>query len=243
MLHAVITAGGRVDGAFAQAIGTDIKALAPLGPRRLIDAAIEAARGLGVAAIAVVGPEEVRAHCTGRVERVIDAVADGGENALRALRAFPGEELLYLTSDVPFIDADGLHDFTVRAQGLAAAMPLADALAYEGRFPGAPEHVMTLGHERFASGTVFVMRGDALTKIEKLATAFFDARKSAWRLASLCGAGLLLRYALGRLCVADVERRAARVLGGSVRAIRDASPGLCYDVDTLAEWEYARARI
>jgi CTP:molybdopterin cytidylyltransferase MocA len=242
MLHAVITAGGRVDGAFAQAIGTEVKALAPLGSRRLIDAAIDAARGLGVAAIAVVGGEEVLAHCTGRVDRAIAAAADGGENARRALRAFPGEDLLYLTSDVPFVDPQGLRDFTLRAEGAAAAMPLADPLAYAARFPGAPDHVMSLGPERFASGTVFVLRAAVLTKIEALAAAFFDARKSAWRMAGLCGPALLARYAFGRLRVRDVEARATRVLAAPVRAVRDASPGLCYDVDTLAEWEYARAR-
>ncbi|HXP93410.1 MAG TPA: nucleotidyltransferase family protein [Candidatus Binatia bacterium] len=242
MLHAVITAGGRVDGTFAQAIGTDVKALAPLGSRRLIDTVIDAARGIGVAAIAVVGGEEVRAHCGERTERFIDESPDGGENARRALRAFPGRDLIYLTSDIPFLDAEGLRDFTARAEGLVASMPLAAAQDYARAFPGAPEHTMSLAGERFASGTVFVLRAPAVAHIEGLAGTFFDARKSAWRLATLCGPSLLIRYALRRLHIADVEARASGILGGPVRAIRDASPGLCYDIDTLEEWEYARAR-
>jgi len=242
MLHAVITAGGRVEGAFAQAIGTDVKALAPLGSRRLIDAAIEAARGAGAEAIAVVGGDAVRAHCDGRIERFIDESPDGGENARRALRAFPNEDLLYLTSDVPFIDAGGLRDFVARSDGSVVAMPLADADGYERRFPHAPEHTMAIGGERFASGSVFVLRSPALAGIEEVAAAFFAARKSVWRMAGLCGPGLLIRFALRRLHIADIESRASRVLGGRVRAVRNASPGLCYDVDTLEEWEYARAR-
>jgi len=243
MLHAVITAGGRVDGAFAQAIGTDVKALAPLGSRCLIDTAIDAARGIGVEAIAVVGGDAVRAYCRSRVDLIVDETPDGGENARRALRAFPGRDMLYLTSDVPFLNADGLSDFVARSEGLVASLPLAGADAYERRFTGSPEHTMTLGGERFASGTVFVMREPAIEKIATLAGAFFNARKSAWRLATLCGPILLAKYALSRLRVADIEQRASHILGGPVRAIRDASPGLCYDVDSLEEWDYARTHV
>lgn len=120
-------------------------------------------------------------------------------------------------------------------------MPLADAEGYARRFPQAPERTMTIGGERFASGTVFVIRAQAIAEIEQVAAAFFAARKSVWRMASLCGPGLLIRLALRRLQVAHIEARASRVLGGPVRAVRNASPGLCYDVDTLDEWEYARA--
>lgn len=232
-----------VDDSFADAIGTRVKALAALGAGRLIDPAIAAARAIGVAAIAIVGGPEVRAHCEGRVERIIDASPDGTENIRRALRAFPGDDLLYLTSDLPFVDADGLADFVERARGALAAMPLAGAEAYDARFPHAPGRIMTLGGERLASGAVFFLAGQGIGAIERLAGSFFHARKSPLRMASLCGTGLLLRYAVKRLRIADIEARAARVLGGPVRAVRDASPGLCYDVDALEDWEYARARL
>lgn len=241
-LHAVITAGGRVDGAFASRIGTDVKALAPLGARRLIDASIDAARGAGVAAIAVVGGAAVAAHCAGRVERVVPESADGAENVRRALDAFPGASLLYLTSDLPFVDTAGVRDFVARSAGAALAMPLADPDAYARAFPGAPPHVMRLGGERFANGSVFIIDARALDAVRRVAGAFFDARKAPWRLAALCGPALMLRYACGKLRVEDLEARAEHVLGGTVRAVRGAAPGLCYDVDTVEEWEYAARR-
>lgn len=91
MLHAVITAGGRVEGAFARSIGTDVKALAPLGSRRLIDAAIEAARGAGAEAIAVVGGEAVRAHCGDRIERFIDEALEGARTRAARCALFRGK--------------------------------------------------------------------------------------------------------------------------------------------------------
>lgn len=239
MLNAVITAGGRVDGPFAERIGTTVKALAPLGERRMIDAAIDAARGAGAEAVAVVGGAEVGAHCGARVDRMIDESSDGAENARRALGAFSGARLLYLTSDLPFVDASGLRAFVAGARDAVAAMPLADSATYEERFRDAPPHVMELGGERFANGSVFLLDGGALQAVTRLAGAFFNARKAPWRLAALCGPPLLLRYALRRLRVADLEARAARLLGGPVRAVRGCDPGLCYDVDSLEEWEYA----
>jgi len=239
VLSAVITAGGRVEGAFAERIGTPIKALAPLGERRMIDAAIDAARGAGAEAIAVVGGAEVRAHCGARVERVIDEAPDGAENARRALGAFPGARLIYLTSDLPFVSAAALRSFIATSEDALAAMPLADARSYEERFPGAPPHVMELGGERFANGSVFVLDPQINEAMLRLAGTFFNARKELWRMAALCGPALLVRFVLRRLRIVDIEARGTRVLGGRVRAVRGCDPSLCYDVDALEEWEYA----
>jgi len=66
-VNAVITAGARVDGEFAGRIGTDVKALARIGNRTMLQASIEAARGAGATRIAVVGGAEIRAACGERV--------------------------------------------------------------------------------------------------------------------------------------------------------------------------------
>jgi hypothetical protein len=54
---------------------------------------------------------------------------------------------------------------------------------------------------------------------------------------------MCLRFIVKRLGVADIERYACRVLGIAVGAVHGADPGLCYDVDTLAEYEYACTRL
>jgi CTP:molybdopterin cytidylyltransferase MocA len=243
-MYAVITAGGTVDPDFARALGTKVKALARLGNRRLIDPAIDAARAIGVAGIGVVGAREVGAHCAGRVDRVIDAAASGTENIRRALRAFPAaDRLVFLSSDMPFIDAAGLAAFVEHSIGSALTMALAPADAYAARFPGAPPHVVRLGPESFANGSAFIIDRTAIAALERAAGPFFAARKSLPRLAALLGPALCLRFACRRLRIADIERRATRVLGVSARAIVDAAPGLCYDVDDIADWTYAQSHI
>jgi len=247
-VNAVITAGGLVDGDFARTLGTDVKALARLGGSTMLDRAIDAARGAGIEKLAVVGGDAVRLHCSlprcrDRVDAVIDAAADGGANVLRALAAWEGAPLLYLTSDIPFVTAAAVQRFAERSAPAAITMPLASHDAYTRSFPNAPEHVIELGGERVANGNVFFIAADALVPVRLWATRFFAARKSKLGMARLLGPGLLLRFVVGKLTIGAIEAKAQRTLGFAVAAIRDSDPEICYDVDTLEEYMYARDRL
>jgi len=239
MLRAVVTAGGRVDGAFAAAIGTPIKALAPFGGGLLLDVVLNAIARCGIADVAVVGDDALAPHLAGRA-RLVGAAADGAINVARALDAWPdGDDLLFATSDLPFVAAAGLRAYLERSAAFELTMPLAEAAAYAATYPDAPEHVTALGGERVAGGSVFFIAAAARAPVRAVAGRFFAARKSALGMAGLLGSALLLRYCVRRLRIADVERRATRVLGVRAAAIRDAAPGLCYDVDTLDDYRYA----
>jgi len=62
------------------------------------------------------------------------------------------------------------------------------------------------------------------------------------RIALLLGPSMCLRFATRQLGIADLEAFGRRRLGVAVGAIRSCDPGLCYDVDTLPEYAYARER-
>jgi molybdopterin-guanine dinucleotide biosynthesis protein A len=246
-MRAVITAGGLVDGEFASAIGTRVKALAPLGPQTLdpqtlLDVVLDACAGAGIDEIAVIGGGEVHTHLAGRGVRVIDAAFDGATNVLRALDAWPGERFVYLTSDMPFATSGALSELIARSEPYALTMALAGVAAYAARFPDAPEHAVTLGGERVANGNAFVIAPEAVEPVRAFATKLFDARKSLPRLALLLGPALCLRFAMKRLTIADVEAYGRRRLGVAVGALRDCDPGLCYDVDSLDDYRYACTR-
>jgi GTP:adenosylcobinamide-phosphate guanylyltransferase len=242
-MRAVITAGGLVDGAFADAIGTSVKALAPFGSRTLLDVVLDACDGAGIDGIAVIAGEEAQEHLTARDVRLIDAAADGVTNVLRALDAWPGERFVYLTSDMPFASAAGLRDLIDRSVGFAVTMALADIEAYEAQFPGAPEHSVAIGGERVANGNAFVVASEAVAPARALATKFFDARKSLLRMALLLGPAMCLRFATKRLTLRGLEAYGSRRLGVPVGAVRGCDPGLCFDVDALEEYEYARGHV
>jgi CTP:molybdopterin cytidylyltransferase MocA len=238
-----VTAGGRVEGAFATVIGTKIKALAPFGGGVLIDPMLRAIRACGIGEIAVVGDPELAAHLHGGDLRMIDAAEDGATNVLRALDAWTGGDLLYAASDVPFVTPAALRDFLAASRRYALTMPLADGAAYTARFPGAPAHVTALGGERVANGSVFYIAEAARVPLRAVAGRFFDARKSLIGMARLLGPRLLLRYLVRRLRIADVEAHASGALGVAAAAVRGSAPELCYDIDTLDDYADACARI
>lgn len=238
-MHAVITAGGRVDGVFAEQIGGNVKALAPVGGQTLLARTILAARLAGVERVAVVGGAEVRAADGALADDFIPESRSGAENVHRALCFYGQEPLLYLTSDMPYVSGAFIREFLDRAPDSALAMPLADAGKYETRFPGAPDHATVIGGERIANGSAFFIPARAARTIDNVAQQLFDARKSLPRMAILLGPALLLKFAFRRLQIADVERKAAAVLGFSVRAVRDCAPELCFDVDTIEDYRYA----
>jgi GTP:adenosylcobinamide-phosphate guanylyltransferase len=240
---AAITAGGRIDGALALRAGTTVKALVPVGARLLIDAAIAAARGAGATRIAVVGPEAVRAHCTANVDEVIDESPSGEENLRKALGTARGAALLLLTSDLPFVAAEDVDTFVRRASSDDVAMPLASEHDYVAAYPGAPPHVVTLCGERVANGNVFFFAPVAVARVDGVAERLFSARKSPLRMASLLGPALLAKFVFRRLRIADIEARGEKLFGLRLRALRDAAPGLCYDIDTAEDYAYALARI
>jgi CTP:molybdopterin cytidylyltransferase MocA len=243
-MRAVITAGGLVHGEFADAIGTPVKALAPFRSRTLLDVVLDACAGAGIAGVAVIGGTDVRAHLAGRDGvRAIDAAQDGATNVLRALDAWPNERFVYLTSDMPFATPAAVTDLIARSEPYALTMALAGAHAYETRFPGAPAHSVTLSGERVANGNAFVIAPAAVEPVRAFATKLFDARKSLLKLALLLGPAMCARFAAKRLSLADLEAYGRRRLGVAVGALRGCDPGLCYDVDTLEDYEYARTRL
>ncbi len=229
---------------FADAIGTNVKALAPLGSGRLLDAALDAAAACVPARLVVVGEEAVAAHCGSRVDDVLPAARDGRTNLERALRAARGDEaLLLLTSDLPFITAAALRDFLARVGEADVAMPLATERAYCAAYPQAPAHGTRLGGERIVNGSVFYFAAGAPLRALAIAQQLFAARKSLVKMALLLEAPLVARFVLRRLRVVDVEAFATRKFRLQARAVRDASPALCYDIDSLADYRYALAHL
>lgn len=242
-MKAVITAGGRIDGEFAEAAGSSVKALAPIRGSSMLQRMIDALRAVGATRVAVVGGKEVRAACGAQVERFVDESAEGSENLLRALRVWPedGEPLLYATSDLPYVTSQAVADFVGRVAPGTLGAALADFADFNARFPDAPPFGITLAGERVVNGGLFSVPSGSAGKLATLATGFFDARKRPWRMASLVGPLVLIRFFTGRLSIANLEVIAARVLGVPACGVRGCAAELAFDVDTAADYRYACA--
>jgi CTP:molybdopterin cytidylyltransferase MocA len=242
-VKAVITAGGRVGGEYAALAGTSVKALAPVRGATMLERIIGALREAGATQIAVVGGTEVRSACASRLDRFIDEGESGGQNLLRALRAWPadGAPLLYATSDLPYVTSEAIASFLRRVPERTLALPLAEFGDFATRFPAAPPFGITLCGERVVNGGVFSLPAESIEPLAALATRFFDARKKPWRMASLVSPMVLFRYLVGRLCIAELERLASRILGIPAFGVRGCAPELAFDADTPFDYRYACA--
>ncbi len=242
-MKAVITAGGRVAGAFAQEAGTSVKALAPVRGAPMLAAIIDALRECGVTRIALVGGDEARQAFGTRVERFVDESPSGAQNMLRALQAWPDDDepLLYATSDLPYAGTAAVRDFIERAAPEALGVALVEHADYVARFPGAPPAGITLAGQRVVNGGLFSIPRGACGQIAAVATQFFDARKKPWRMASLVSPLVLVEFFFGRLSIARLESVASRALRVPSRAVRGCAPELAFDVDGVVEYRYACA--
>jgi len=239
-VNAVITAGGTIDGEYAALAGTTIKALAKVRGRTMLDAAIDAAYAAGAQRVAVVGGEAVALACASRVDRIIAQSADGGENVVRALTAWPdAEPLLLLTSDMPYVTGDSLGSFLAEVPDGAFGMSLCSYDAFAQRFPDAPPYGITLDGERVVNGGAFSIPPNAAAQIATVAGRFFAARKSPWSMARLLGPMLVLRYLVGRLSIGALEEYALSQLNVRACAVRDVAAELGFDADLVEEYRYA----
>jgi GTP:adenosylcobinamide-phosphate guanylyltransferase len=239
-MKAVITAGGRISGDYAREAGTTIKALVRVRGVTMLEAVMDALRGAGASRIAVVGGDEVREACAGRVERIVDEAISGTENLVRALRAWPddGEPLLYATSDMPYVSAQTVAAFLERIPDGHLALPLAEHDAFVKRFPDAPPCGITLAGERVVNGDVFYVPGRLVRRVETVAKRFFDARKNPWQMAQLVSPRIMVRFLFRRLGIGHLEAHAQRVLDSPAIAVRDCPPELAFDADTVADYRY-----
>lgn len=240
-MKAVITAGGPIEGEYAKLAATGVKALAHVRGSTMLDRTIASLHDAGIERIAIVGNQEVRQSVDGRVQKIVDDAGSGAKNVLGALDAWPddGEPLLYLTCDLPYITAQALSSFLLRVPSDTLAMPLTEIDDFTKRFPEAPSFGITLAGECVVNGGVFHIPAGATARIRSFATGLFDARKAPWRMATITGPMLLVKFALKRLSITDLEARARRVLDMKVAAVRRSAPELAYDADTVDEYRYA----
>ena len=241
-MRAVITAGGPIDGAYARRAGTDRKALAPVRGRTMIERTIDALHGCDLREIAVVGNDDVARVCEPLGARMIGDAGTGSGNILRALDAWPSDEpLLYLTCDMPYIDAASLQWMIEHTPSQTLAMPLTEHAQYVQRFPGAPAAGITLNRRARRQRRCVRHSRRGAEDDRGIRYRAFRSAKSAVAHGRDRRSLMLLRFAAGRASIASLEARARAVLGIAVTAVRNAPAELAFDADGESEYEYALA--
>jgi len=233
-LNAAVTAAGRLAPQEARRYGTAIKALVSVGGRTLLARLIDSLRDVPeIGRITVVGPTEAKA-CGAAVDLWLDERETGEENLLAALRGAGAGRLL--------VSAHSIGDLLRRTPAdVDCAYPIFTRTEFEKAFPGGRSSFARLADGEWTGGSTMVLNADLVLRNERLLRRAFAARKNLTGLALLLGPALALRFATGRLCVRDIQKRIDSLTGGSMIAIRGADPALAMDCDSREDFAYAES--
>lgn len=184
--------------------------------------------------VVVVGPASLEPALAGAQALRIEPAGALTDNVRAGIQALAScEQILVLTADIPLINAAAIGDFIARCERENAEFYYAIVRkeTYERRFPGSKRTYAKLRDGVFTGGNLFYLKrrvaGQALDLLER----FYAVRKDPLKLARLFGFGFLAKLLLGRLTIAELERRAAQLAGVTGKAIETEYAEIGFDVD------------
>jgi len=234
---AILLAGARpgVD-PFAQAHGTDLKALIPVAGMPMVRRPVEALLASDrIAAVRVLTQQPDRIAAVLPVDSRLEVSASRGTIAatLAALCTDPATPwpLLVTTADHALLDENMIADFCASAEGADIAIAVVEREPLMARLPGSKRTWIPFKGGAYSGANLFALGGpDALSAIA-LWRAVEQDRKKGWRLLWQLGPALFLGALLRLLTVEQVLRRIGRKLDLDARPVVMRDPLACVDVD------------
>lgn len=216
---------------------------------------VEALMASGVVhAVRVVGPPVKGGLPVGDGPCAVETIAPRDtlwENLDLGLSAVGGgQPALVVTGDIPLLTGDTVRAFVEAAAAADAAAggvdivyPLIPRAVVERAYPGVHRTYFRLREGVFTGGNVFWVRPAALSGLRGQAERLLAHRKSPGKLAGDIGWGVLARYVLRRLSLADVERVAGRLLAVRGAGLVFAHAEVGVDVDKQSDLELVRRHL
>lgn len=242
MTGGMVLAGAPNRGRLREVSDVAFEALIPVAGRPLVEYVVEAMAGCAeLGRVVVVGPAQL-AYLTRppRVELVegTDGLVD---NLARGLRTFaPDEMVVVATGDIPLLTPAVVSAFVAECRALGdydfyySVIPR-DAIL--SRYPGARRSWIGLRDGSVTGGNLFMLRAGAALGILPDLERVTGLRKSALGLAAMLGPVLVVKYLLGRLTLAEAERRVRSHFRISGRAVLTRHAEVGIDVDKPADLE------
>lgn len=233
-MNALILAGSRpgAPDPVAAHAGVAHKALAEVGGATLLARVAGALRAAGAARIAVSANDPAVIAEAARLGLETLAPDTGPSGSVAQGLAALGPPLLVTTADHALLEAEWVTRFVADVPADAdVAVLLARRDAVEAAAPGTRRTYLRFADGHWSGCNLFLLRTPDAARAIGLWSQVEADRKRPWRIVRRLGPGLLLRYLIGRLTLAEAVAHLGRTAG--VRAAAVASPfGLAaVDVD------------
>jgi GTP:adenosylcobinamide-phosphate guanylyltransferase len=244
---AVVLAGSRpgVD-PFAQAYGTDLKALIPVGGvpmvRRPVTALLES-NGIGSVRVLTQQPDRI-AHALPSNERL--AVAASGATIASTLEALCLDAsviwpVLVTTADHALLTPSMVADFLTKAQGADVAIGVVSSEALLKRLPQTKRTWLKFRGSAYSGANLFLLGGPEVRPAIELWRASEQNRKKAWRMMLTLGLSGFLGAVLRLKTLQQTLDAIGRKLGLTIRAVELSDPLAAVDVDKREDHELVTA--
>jgi GTP:adenosylcobinamide-phosphate guanylyltransferase len=245
-VNAVVLAGGPADAVAALDPNAANKAFVPVAGIPLVERVLVALRAVPrVERIVVVAPP--RTHGSPPLVLADEARADGPRmiDSLRSGMAdfASNAPLLIVASDLPVLTTAAIDEVfdDLERRDLDVAYTCLARRYHDERYPQIPHTWARMREGQFCGGGVSAIKPRALDRLGEFLDALGAARKAPLRLAAVFGWDVVLRFAFGRLSIADAQARASKIMRVPVGAIRCTHPEIAVNVDRPGDLALAEA--
>lgn len=245
-VDAVVLAGAPNDGPLQEVRSERWEAEIPINGKPMVDYVIEALTSSSrVASIVVVAPKEIKDSLPSQAVWV-EAGASLTENIFRAMDSLEKKNnVLFVTSDVPFLHAEAIDDFVDRCGELDGEIfyPLISREANEQLYPETMRTYFTLKEGAFTGGNIVLAMPQAVMNSRWVMDQVISRRKKPWKIIRMLGLLFIFKFATRQLTLRQLEERASELLGHSGVLIISPYPELSTDVDKPSDLELAEKTI
>lgn len=222
--------------------GVSDKALIELQGQTMLARVLGALRHAGVVnAIVAANAPAVAAEAAQHGAGMVPAAAGPSASTANALAAL-GAPLLVTTGDHALLRAEWVRDFVANVPtGADVAVLLARRESVERAAPGSRRTYLRFADGDWSGCNLFLLATPKAEAAVRLWQAVERDRKRPWRIVGRLGPGLLLRYLIGRLSLAEAVAALGR-RAGVVAAVVECPDGLAaVDVDKPSDLDFVRA--
>lgn len=244
---ALVMAGSRPGDPLALATGVAQKPLLPVAGVPMLVRVLGALRGARqVDRLVICGLDPALAQLDPALG-ALECVRGGATPATSAALAIAALGLvapvLITTGDHPLLSANTVEEFCAAsvAEEADVTFGIVPAAAVTAAFPGIRRTRYRFREGAFCGCNLYGLLTPSGCSAPAAWMRVEQHRKQPWRMVGVLGVGVLLRFLLGRLALADVTALAQSRIGLRARAVRLSEPTAGFDVDTIAQWHAAEA--
>lgn len=240
---AIVLAGSRPGtDPFAEAYGTDLKALIPVGGKSMVARPVAALLGsVNIERVRVMAqqPERIAAVLPSDARLSVEPSGTTIATTLAAVFADASTRypLLVTTADHALLSPAMIADFCAKAEGADLAIGLVERAALAARLPQSQRTWLKFRGGAYSGANLFAFGSAKAARAVEMWRSVEQDRKKGWRMIASLGPFALLGAALRLRTLDQTLASVGRRVGLSIRKVELADPLAAVDVDKPADHE------